>query len=277
MNPHGFSHLYELFATFTIAYIIIDELSENSFIRQISDKVLKKYNVIQDSIDKVKAKISGHETSIESIPKMNLKDPKVIPGIAESKSTLEAIAYRVKNFDEKINQRIKKNYKTKTFTFLNFYVLLYCLTMLYYGGLFEGLCHKEDKNGLPIIDHENMTNLNNSLLVFFSFSVILLIWGWVKDRTPIKKGESINDVLDGENEKPTPDIGSINGYYKAAINFGFIVIVCLIFHIFDLYLFNIKTKWLQNFLILLTVFLPFSNFIAYFFRPFWISSSRSSR
>ena len=143
MNPHGFSHLYELFATFTIAYIIIDELSENSFIRQISDKVLKKYNVIQDSIDKVKAKISGHETSIESIPKMNLKDPKVIPGIAESKSTLEAIAYRVKNFDEKINQRIKKNYKTKTFTFLNFYVLLYCLTMLYYGGLFEGLCHKE--------------------------------------------------------------------------------------------------------------------------------------
>ena len=256
MSPHGFGHLYEISATFTVAYILIDELSENSFIRQISEKVLRKYAKIYRMFNEVKSTLTGHKTSLENIPKLGLNDPKIPGEVIIHNGRISTTELRVNNIWSKVEYRINKNYKTQTFIFLNFYLLLYSLGMLYFGGIYEGL----------ISEKKSLVDIDKALFFFSTISFIVLAIGWFIDKTDHKKNETFQDIENATIISRDAEPRRANVYLIAIGLFVVIVILTVLWY----YVFQIgpdfDNKAYHNILIFMTVFLPISNFVSYFFK-----------
>src|SRR5712671_1014975 len=132
MTPHGFSHIYELFATFTLAYIIVDELKENPFVRLITEKVLRKYTAINENFHEIKSRIEGHKESLKNIRLSDFKNETIEEGLLPTEAILSSIETRVNLNFHKIKARIRRNYSNKIFIFLNSFLFLYCLGMIYF-------------------------------------------------------------------------------------------------------------------------------------------------
>lgn len=255
MSPHGFGHLYEIFATFTIAYILIDEFSENSFIRQISEKVLKKYSHIQDMFEDVRSTITGQKTSLTNIPKLGLKDPSISPDTVKHLTKIKSTERKVEKTWNLVQFRIKKNYKSGSFILLNFYILLYCLAMLYFGGIYESMIHNES----------HLEQIDATLFIFLFFSLIFLVYGWIVDTTKNKRNESFEDILSATITTTNGSSDKTNVYIRSTVFFLILVVVCTCWYYFiKIHFFNTVLK--HEILILSSVFLPATNFVAYFFK-----------
>ncbi len=275
MTPHGFSHIYELFGTFTLAYIIIDELTENPFISLISEKILRKFTTVNKNYEEVISKIEGHKESLKNIlnqKESGKKSKKIQKNFPSVKSTLSSIETRTNNIFSKIKERIRRNYTTRIFVFLNTFILLYCLGMLYYGGLYE-----KRMDG-PRIYNDFSVRMDCSIFVFVTLSYMVLLYGWIKDRQKgikkIKRAESydseilntiLSEVIVSDNKRKKN--GKVpNGYYVVAIAFLIILALSVMTFYLSVNIMPPNNDHLHDILIIASVLLPLSNFIVYFFK-----------
>jgi hypothetical protein len=262
MTPHGFSHLYELFATFSLAYIIIDELIENPFVSLISEKILKKYNRIDKIFLEVTSQISGKKESINNVEKLPIND-KLLQDLPIHKRRLEIIDMRFTRMAQRMRKMIKRTYSTKIFVFLNGYTLLYCLTMLFYGGLYEEVMNR------PVTSNENNLDLDYSILIFCLFSLLFLIVGWIFDREVRSKGNNAEFTGLDEPGEVNRELGNsfvVSYGYQITLGAYFIAITCAFFSYYFRWLggwVNFKNPLCHQVLIISSVFLPLSNFFVY--------------
>lgn len=265
MDPHGFGHIYEIFATFTLAYIIIDELNVNPFVYIISEKILKKYDGVNANEAEVNSVINGHKVSLKSIGQLNIPghEEKIKTDLPKNTYLLNDIDNRSIQFFDRIKKRIRRNYTTRIFVFLNCYLLLYCLSMLFYGGLYE-----EQEVGSFKLTHHNL-KLDNSLFIFFIATIFFLTLGWVKDRqkkTWATEIEIEEDPTDGNNSQEEKFIFD-NGYFFTAVYFIGVSIFATFTYYFDWsFGINFGNYFAHQTLIIISVFVPLSNFIIYFIK-----------
>lgn len=240
MELQNFNSLFEIFATFTLAYVIIDELTENPFVSLISERILRKYKRIDEIHSNIVSTLSGFNTSINSIISLNLNDPKVKEGMPKIKELLENVESRFTQSFMEIRSLIRENYSTRVFVYLNSYLFLYCLSVLYISGLYSDLGTKHNEY------------LNSSLLVLNTASIIILLIGWCIDK---KKKTS----------KVTINVITYNGYLFMALAFLISIVIAIICYYSNLCL---LPDWpvARDILIQITIFLPVSNFVIYFFK-----------
>ena len=240
MDLQNFNSLFEIFATFTLAYVIIDELTENTFVSLICERILRKYKRIDEIHSNIVSTLSGFNTSINSIISLNLNDEKVQAGIPKIKQLLENVEARFTQSFMEIRSLIRENYSTKVFVYLNSYLFLYCLSVLYISGLYSDYGNKHNEY------------LNSSLLVLNTSSIIILLIGWSIDK---KKKSS----------KATINLIAYNGYLFVALAFLISIVIAIFCYYANLCL---LPDWpgARVILIQITIFLPISNFLIYSFK-----------
>ena len=249
MELQNFGSLFEIFATFTLAYIIIDELTENPFISLISEKILKKYQVIDDIQFSIKGSIEGQKTNLNNIAQFDISNKDIEDGLPKTWLILNAIEARfVQSFGE-IRSRIRKNYATRVFVYLNSYLFLYCLTILYYAGLYEADGHHE---------HTLVHNLrlDHSLFLFNCFAVVFLIFGWFIDKP---KEE---EVADDENRWSK----FFNGYVLALLGYLLAGLFGILAYYCNWNILPFQDELPHQVLTISCVLIPVSNFVIYIFK-----------
>jgi hypothetical protein len=245
MNLQNFSSIFEIFATFTLAYIIIDELTENPFISLITEKIFRKYQRVERIFDGVRNKIAGHKTSLNNIQQAMLENPQDILGehLPGAEKLLKSIEERVNQSYLEIRSQIRLNYATKVFVYLNCYLFLYCLTALIYGGMYS------DNKGFNAHNY----HLDQSLFVFCASSFILLVTGWRLDKRPIFKNADEED-----NQQK-----SVNGYVVVAVCYCIVIILSILTYFLGWKIINFELEYCHTILTLACIFLPILNFIVY--------------
>ena len=249
MELQNFSSIFEIFATFTLAYIIIDELVENPFIRVISEKVLRIYKPIDDIFIEINGQIDGRKTSLNNIPLSDDQHEKIKEDLPRIKLILETIIDKnVQSFSE-IRSIIKQKYATKVFVYLNCYLFLYCLSILFYGGLFK------DGNELSSLQYN--IRLDQSLALFNFCAIIFLLFGWFLDKPKIiERKNNFNQV-----------VGSLlNGYLLSFCFYLISIALAVIAFHFNWKTLDFTKDHLHQMLIISCVFIPISNFLIYIFK-----------
>jgi hypothetical protein len=248
MELQGFSSIFEIFATFTLAYIIIDELSENPFISLICEKFLRKYSVIEDTRVQIKGQLSGRATSLNNLAQFNLNQVQK-DELKDIRLVLRTIEERCEQSFSELKLLIRQNHATRAFVYLNTYLFLYCLTILLYGGMFASVKDHNEQ------DLQYNLQLNNSLFFLNSLSIILLVGGWFFDN----KKETENDASGNPKIK-------INGYTWIILFFILTSLICILAFYFNWKILDFNNQYLHRSLILSCVFIPISNFIIYFIK-----------
>lgn len=240
MELQNFTSLFEIFATFTLAYVLIDELTENPFISLICERILRKTKRIDDIHSNILSSVSGFRTSINNVPE-GLNDVKVNEGIPKMQNLLSNVESRYSQFFLELRLKIKENYSTKVFVYLNSYLFLYCLSVLYLSGLYA-----DDKA------YMHNSCLNGSLFILNAGSVVVLIYGWFVDKREVSAQEKAHK-------------SGYNGYKCMGIAFIVIVILSIIGYLTHFPGFPDKAI-INNLLVQTAIFLPVSNFVIYFIK-----------
>lgn len=285
MSPHNFSHIYEIFATFTIAYLIIDKLDDNPFISVITEKVLRKNVKIDDSCKHFRETLQGHKESLASIEESMRRTPAAFTAdlhqdFPMQQQLLDSIDQRANVYFRRVQDRIRRNYGSRIFNLLNCFLLGYCLAMICLGGFYvEGFTLQTaagTKAGIPITpDHAYLNNdyLDNCVFVVVFLSVVLLIVGWSMDKQPWlhnRRGMPINM----ENAEQVIEEGKgqnqewflvKNGYPVVMVYFFLIVILSVVTYYCQWhYGIDFRDGWPHRGLIILSLFIPLMNFAYYF-------------
>ena len=241
MELQNFNSLFEIFATFTLAYVLIDELTENPFVSLISKKILRTDKKINDIHSGITNTLSGLKASVNNIDGLNLNNQTVQEGIPRMVSLLGSVETRYEQSFVELKSLIRKNYSTKVFVYLNSYLFLYCLSVLYLGGWYSDKA--SDK-------HNEL--LNNSLMILDMGTILVLVCGWFVDKRKIASQKK-------------PGQNPFNGYYCMGLAFlvtGILSIVCYYAQ------WNLlpNTSIANNILLQTTIILPVSNFVIYFIK-----------
>lgn len=243
MLLHSFSSLFELFCTFTLAYILIDEITEKSFLSLVTERMLHAYRPIEEIFQNIREVISGHRTSLDNLAVSNVKNQTYqddLPGIENS---LKGTKTRVEQSYIEIRHEIRTNYATKIFSYLNCYLFLYCLLMIYYGGLYQVNIEQE-------VASHYYNKLDKSLACFVVVSALLLVIGWILDQQVSAK--MMDDIQ-----------RHINGYFIATVLFFGLAFICMLcFYLGWWSLIIYGTIW-HDLLVIACIALPISNFVVY--------------
>lgn len=246
MELQNFSSIFEIFATFTLAYIIIDELVENPFLRVISEKVLRIYKPIDDIFIEINGQIDGRKTSLNNILPLDNQHETVKEGFPRIKAILESIIEKNTQSFTEIRSIIKAKYATKVFVYLNCYLFFYCLSILFYGGLY--------KSGSDQYSIEYNLRLDHSLLLFNFCGIIFLLFGWFLDKPKIIERKT------GFSQA----MGSLfNGYLLSFCFYLIAIVLGILAFWFNWNIFVFDNKHLHEMLIISCVFIPISNFLIY--------------
>jgi hypothetical protein len=257
MELQSFNSIFELFATFFLAYVLIDELTENPFISLMSEKILRKYRAIDQIYREIKSNISGHRTSLTNLAQMSQ-----VRGHAEYVNEIAGIEAIMKSTTERneqsfaeIRSSIRQNYITRCFVYLNAYLFFYCFTILFFSGLYSSV--ETEKTWTD--DHN--VRLDNSLALFLALSFIYLLVGWILD-----KKRPVDKVV--TKEKGILDWDRINGYLVASILFIIFLILSGCSFYFNWHIIHFETYPYHNILVLVSIILPVSNFLIYIIKAF---------
>ena len=136
MELNSFSSIFEIFATLTLAYILIDELLPNPFISLITEKVLRRYSVIDRMYAGIKNQITGRSTSLNNLAQKILEVPAIKDNLPTIQNILDSTEERTQQSFSEIKTIIRSDYQTKIFAFLNCYLFLFCITILFIGGIY---------------------------------------------------------------------------------------------------------------------------------------------
>lgn len=263
MTPHGFSHLFEMFATFTLAYIVIDEITKNPFVSVVTEKVLGKFAPIDKIFKELYATVKSTSISLDTIQQQidhypENKKEETKKDLEDNQKKFAFLQNRIESFrKDHIQSNINQIYKTKLFEHLNFFLLLYCLSLIYFGGLYNGIILESSKSNTIV------SNLDNALLIFCGGSLLFLIWGWMTDQT--------QNLVDEQN-----NVHAIvrNGYKIAGWYYLTLIFLSTTAYYFKwrlLHFGNTTTNEVLNnnwhhLLILGSVFIPLTNFIVYLYK-----------
>jgi hypothetical protein len=246
MELQNFTSILEIFATFSLAYIIIDELTENPFISLVSENILKKYKLIKKPFELLQAEVTGLKTSLNNLIHL--------AGINENKAyqdnydfmerLLKSTNERIEQSLAEIKNKIRNNHATQMFVYLNCYLFLYCIILLFSAGFYSSTDKK-----LNLI-------LDSSLALFYAGSLLYLISCWIM--------ETIKKEMDEEKKGPFFKLlESFNGYLTAV---GWISILSIISTIIFYYGFThsaFSKPIVHNTLLILLLTLPLINFLIY--------------
>lgn len=266
MELQSFNSIFELFATFFLAYVLIDELTENPFISLISEKILRKYRTIDKIFSNIRAQITGHGTSLNNIAQLEdvVAHQQYIaqrPGID---LIMQSTSQRTEQSFKEIRSSIRQNYTTRCFVYLNAYLFFYCFAILFFGGLYESINPKQ-----PWAEDYNV-RIDTALSDFLIFSFIYLFIGWLMD-TKKKEKEELVEEEDKGFFKSLSD--NSNGYLVAVIIFFVNVVLSACSFYFNWHIIHFE-KWPNhNILVVASILLPMSNFFIYIFK----ASRRASK
>lgn len=263
MELVNLNSIFEILATITLAYILIDELLPNPFISLVTEKVLRRYSALEYRFTRMKDKVTFARISLSEIIKNAERLPEKDQGaLKKYKLKLDNLLEDVTTQEELIKSKIRKDYHTRTFGFLNFYLFLFCLSMLFYGGVYE--LEKKQPQEEQALFH---ISVDSAVSCFVIISLVYLIFQWaidIRKRPSEENGESVED--DDEDEytpKVTPLTKGFNGYKVSfwiwALTFS---ISFLIFFLTPAW-YNFQNRFLHNGLIIGCVVLPIANFLMY--------------
>lgn len=252
MELQGFNSIFEIFATFTLAYIIIDELVENPYISVISEKVLRVYKPIHDVFSQIRSQIDGRKTSLNNITQSDFKHERIQQDLPKIKGILDSIKERSDQSYQEIKFIIRQKHATRVFVYLNCYLFFYCLTVLFYGGLYNQPVNEAGTLG----DRD----LDNSLFVFNVCAMLFLLFGWCLDKQ--KKEGKI------EEKKNNFYIVSnmLNGYLLSFCCYLVAIVLSMLACFLDWEIINFSSRYPHSILVMSCVFIPVSNFLIYIFK-----------
>jgi hypothetical protein len=246
MDLQSFTSIFEIFTAFNLAYVIIDEVTENTYVTVVADRVLRKFDEVNACFKKVNASIEGTHTSISNLPDVVAK--KHTDGLQDCRVKLEGIRHRSAQAHTEIKNTIKKNnLTTRAFVYLTSFLFLYCLAVLFIAG-----CYGNADQGS---DHD--IRLDNSLFLLEVGTLVFLLLGWwfdQKKKTDRRRKKFLDQVYDSN---------LFNGYKITFISFIVItgLVVCEYWYKWmDI---DFSPNGLHNSLIMVAVVLPVSNFLVY--------------
>jgi hypothetical protein len=259
MDLQSFSSIFELFATFAIAYIIIDELTENPFIAQISEKILRKYQVVDDIEEEIRKDIGGIRNSLDEIAQWDIKAQDFLPNYEKNGKKLKSTEDRFEKSFISVRTIIRGNYTTKVFGYLNCFLFFFCLTMLFYGGVYSSNTWYEiDITAGSLF----RARVDSSLALFTIISLLFIISGWWFDKNR-KEGDNIGFFEHIYRGK------FINGY---VFSFTICMVGCVVGIISFFYNFSFMPRYSEfwhNFLMVACILIPILNFIIYIIKASW--------
>lgn len=259
MDLQGFSSIFELFASFALAYIVIDELTDNPFILTITEKIFRKYKAVDNVFEEIRQDIAGQRKSITEIPHLQL-DSTLHGDYQKNLDRMDSTETKFESSHKEIRKIIQSNYATRVFSHLNCYLFLYCLTMLFFGGVYSSNeWYKSDKNAGAAFQ----SRLDTSLFFFFSISLAFIVLGWAFDSlNKQKKLSSVNKLYGGE---------IINGFVFSFLVFLVAGVMALISFYTRMKFYDSAGLLLRGVLIVGSILLPVFNFLIYI----WKATSRA--
>lgn len=247
MDLQNFSSIIELFATFSLAYIVIDEFAPNPFIATITSKILRRYKVVNQIRKDLATQIVGAENSINELIQ---RENQLLKELEVARTKLKSTATRFENSFKEIDTKIQGTYTTKVFSHLNCFVFLYCLVLLFFGGVYSS---SDWVRADSVAGPKFIARLDSALAILLFASYVYGISGWVRDTT--KEVEDPNTF-----QKIS---AMFNGYGVSTVwCFGGTLIATGSFF----FRFNFYPKdmyWPHTSLVLLAIFFPFINFGVY--------------
>ncbi|MBN8668696.1 MAG: hypothetical protein J0M30_14455 [Chitinophagales bacterium] len=262
MELQSFSSIFELFATFTIAYILIDEFTPNPFVSVIAEKILRMYEPIKDVFKAMNDQIVGVKTDLANLIQREEKPENTLLAFKEAaEEKIKSRAFLNEQAEKEILTEIKQTTLTRNFAYLNFYLLMYCLLMLFWSGVYQKAAGYTDGNQKL----EYMARIDTTLAIFLAGTFLFMITLWVKD---ISWRQPDFRKLNGNGGKRKP-----NGY-KLAVNVW--ILSCILaapnywVDLLSFLFYNSPDR--HDILILATIVLPFLNFLIYIGKGFIIAS-----
>ncbi|MDX1956499.1 MAG: hypothetical protein SFU20_13290 [Chitinophagaceae bacterium] len=253
MEVQSFSSIFELFATFTLAYVLVDEFTPDPFVSVIADKILRMYDSVYKEFKDIRTNINAARNDLATL----VQSKKDIEEIAKddfeklvraSEKLLESTEYRANQSLKEIVSEIKNRLHTKRFAYLNFFLLLFCLFMLFISGFYNNTLGKT-----PYEESRYIASLDLGLFLFLFGSITYLVTVWARDNRR-KNGDT-------ENIK--------KGYLTSLIVWFCLVALAVIEYfagLFTEFFYNCYLR--HDILVYICVFLPLSNFLVYMFKAY---------
>lgn len=266
MDLGAFSSIFELFATLTLAYILIDELAPTSFLTLITEKVFRRYRDIHQKFAEIRIQISGRETSLNNITQMDVPHKEHLD---EYQRILKSTSKRTEQSFSEIKRIIGNDSATKCFGFLNCFLFFFCITMLFFGGAYNSA--KQDLEAPGVYSNLHY-RLDFSLFLFSTLSIIWLIGNWIHDQNKLQKRNDADDNTQPIDEEDDEDIGFfervrksniMNGYVLAFGVWAFILVVSIVCYFMGFKWRHFQDTYIHDLLILLCIILPMLNFLVY--------------
>jgi hypothetical protein len=243
----NFTSLFEIYCTFNLAYILIDQIgdlnSENkhSYIPIITEKILQKYKGLKKTVSDMRSQVIGLRTSIEELK------PKITePEYNESASNLDFWDQKLTKHEEIFNAKVILSYRTKSFSYNCAFLFLFCIGILIYSGVVTG--------------RDDVGKYDTVLMFYIAFALIFLLFGWAYDEDGDKKSKAHNLISWCSNHFEA------NGY-KVAIWFFIcsIVLSSILGYVIPTTFSSYYVSY-HNTLVVLCLLLPVMNFIFYFLK-----------
>ncbi len=248
MELQSFSSIFELFATFTLAYVLVDEFTPEPFVSVIADKILRMYDPVHQKFKDIRTNINGARNDLATLvqSKKDLKDlakADFEPLVRASEQLLDSTEYRANQSLKEIVADIKNRLRTKRFAYLNFYLLLFCLFILFMSGFYARTI-----SAVPDEQSKYIATLDLCLALFLAGTILYLVIAWLRDSRR-KNGDS-------ENIK--------KGYLTSLVVWLILIALSVsefFTGLFTELFYNSFTR--HDCLVAICVFLPVSNFLVY--------------
>jgi hypothetical protein len=253
MELGNFSSIFEIFATLTLAYILIDELLPIPFVSLITEKVLRRYRIIDETYVDIRSKISGRQTSLSNIAQMQIPE---VQKLDEYDRLLKSTSERAEQSFTEVKALIRSDGATKSFAFLNCFLFLFCITMLFYGGAYASEENQIDK----IASEKFHYRVDFSLFLFSTISFLYLLFSWIYD----KKGKEENSNESNVGVFDRIRKGKImNGYILSSSIWLLISGISILSYFLGWKLPHFQDTVWHDLLILGCIILPMANFLVY--------------
>lgn len=234
MEVNNFSSLLELAATLNIALVAVEYARTYT---HILAKNVFKFDIEIESAFKKYEDIFSEKDRLSSFQPIHVGEGSTNNMIEEAKRGLELFEEEFNTKKDGLNSYVKEECNSRSLSSLSLYLFLFCVLVLFLGGIIS------------------INMIVKSIITLFTiFSFIYLMFGW----------------FSGEKQKNYIKWFSFSSIRHSLAIFGVILLLSLIICCICYFYFNYVTSYYTDYLwdcsILVTVILPFSNFLVFFFK-----------
>jgi hypothetical protein len=243
MEIQNFNSLLELFCAFNFAYVLTDSLRSGSYVLDLGEKVLRCFAGVSNSLKKIAEELTSDEIALKETE---------LPTDKVAKERYETAAEDIGAFRIDYNElaaKVKKDmtaaYRTPSFIYLALLLAFYCIVILFLAGLYRQA---------DIVYNNKM---DNTVLMVNFFTIVFLIFGWFLDSSSKNAHKLIHWLH------------SLNQFINVSW-FSFVIsyfLIAVFISVLFFYLSPISLpEWMHDFNVAVSIILPVSNFIMYFFK-----------